>query len=119
MLEATCGFKNVPKCRTLLTRPKNSVFLKIYIKTRNSVPKLNVNKLNNNGPNNGVLLQCFNTETTPPPPTYFSPQWVAYLSNIFDIGSAHIQSDDCCLKGYFKKTWAELFKAGFNKITQG
>ena len=52
-------------------------------------------------------------------PTYFSPQWVAYLSNIFDIGSAHIQSDDCCLKGYFKKTWAELFKAEFNKITQG
>ena len=51
---------------------------------------MNVNKLDNNGPNNGVLLQSS--------ATYFSPQWLAHLSNIFDIGSAYIQSVDCCLK---------------------
>ena len=102
-MEATYGSKNVPKCRTLRKRQKNGVFLKKATQTRNSVPKWM---------STHSTTTEFYCKSLPKPATYFSPQWVAHLSNIFDIGSAYIQSANLrkvVFKEVFQKTWAFQF----------
>ena len=94
----------MPKCRTILTGKKNGVLLKIYIKTRNSVPK---------------WMSTDSTTTAPTTEFYCKNKPSYLLFSTMDCSSLTLkylwhwqrlfQSVASCLKGYFKKTWPFQF----------